>query len=123
MSAVFEGVLLSGSFEDAEFIISSLSSSLNLEIGQLAEHLLVISRVESTRSKLLFTQQMEYVASQISLLVSSALLVRYDDRIGHRSSILFQEGMPIKSFSEIDEIWVLTDEERNPIVDGKKFSI
>ena len=66
---------------------------------------------------------MEYIASQISVILSQAILIRYDDRVGYRESIIFQEGYPIKRFDLADEIWVMLDEDGKPIVNGRKMRI
>lgn len=123
MSTVFEGVLCVIAFENALSISKQVSSNLKLEAEKVNDYLSAICRVENDRKKMIFSPEMEYVSSQVSVVFSKALLVRYDDRVGYRSSVLFQEGNPIKSFDLEDEIWVITDEDGEPIVDGKKFTI
>ena len=96
---------------------------LDLEVVKIHADLSVVYRVEKNRHKLIFDRRIEYLASQLSLEVSTVLVTRYDSRTGHRSSILFKEGLPLYSFDENDEIWVLLDEKGNPLIDGEKFSI
>ncbi|OUL33864.1 hypothetical protein BV372_15195 [Nostoc sp. T09] len=104
-------------------LLTKISSGLTLEVITINEILCVIYRVEENRNKLIFSRQIEYLASQLSLEISAVLVARYDSRVGHRSSILFEESLPMSSFDENDKIWVLLDEEGNPLIDGERFSI
>ncbi|MDZ8051425.1 MAG: hypothetical protein RMX68_004135 [Aulosira sp. ZfuVER01] len=122
MSNVFEAIVCRSNFDIAKNLLATISSELTLEVVKINEALSVIYRVEENRHRLIFSQQIEDLASQLSLEISAVLVVRYDSKIGHRSSILFKQGLPISSFDEKDEIWVLLDEE-NPLIDGARFSI
>ncbi|OUL27871.1 hypothetical protein BV378_08955 [Nostoc sp. RF31YmG] len=123
MSNVFEAIICAIDFARANNLLATISSELTLEVVKINETLSVIYRVEQNRPKLIFDRQIEYLASQLSLEISAVLVARYDSRIGHRSSIVFKEGLPIYSFDENDEIWVLLNEEGNPLIDGENFSI
>ncbi|BAY11360.1 hypothetical protein [Calothrix sp. NIES-2098] len=123
MSNVFEAIVCEIDFDRAKNLLATISSELTLEFIKINESLLVIYQLEENRHRLIFSQQIEYLASQVSLEISAVLVMRYDSRIGHRSSILFKEGLPISSFDENDEIWVLLDEEGEPLIDGERFSI
>ena len=122
MSYTLEGVLCIAPFENIRDIDLQISSSLNLQVDKIDDCLSCIYRVENQRNWI-FDSEMEYVASQISVILSKAILIRYDDRVGYRESTVFQEGYPIKSFNLNDEIWVMLDEDGQPIIDGKQFTI
>ncbi|MGB3641328.1 MAG: hypothetical protein WBA39_27690 [Rivularia sp. (in: cyanobacteria)] len=119
MSYAFEGVLCVVPFENIQSISSQISTPFKLKINKINDCLSCLSRVRDW----VFSSEMEYVASQISIIFSKAILVRYDDRVGYRESILFQEGLPLKTFDLADEIWVMLDENGEPIVNGLKFRI
>jgi hypothetical protein len=121
MSTVFEGILCIVAFEDAISISSQISSSLKLKVEKINNYLSAIFRDENRKS-LIFSPEIEYIASKISVAFSQALVVRYDDRVGYRATILFQNGVPSKSFDLADEIWVITDERGEPIVNGEKLT-
>ncbi len=121
MSYAFEGVLCVASFENIQSISSQISTPFKLKVDKINDCLSSLSRVEDRRNWV-FSSEMEYVASQISVIFSKAILVRYDDRVGYRESILFQEGLPLKTFDLADEIWVMLDENGEPIVNGLKFT-
>lgn len=122
MSYAFEGVLCLAPFENFQSISSSISTPLKLKAEKINEYLSYLSRVEDNISWK-FSSEIEYVASQISLSFSKALLIRYDDRVGYRESIVFQKGYSIKRFDLADEIWVMLDDGGEPIVNGKQFTI
>ncbi|MBH8575127.1 hypothetical protein I8752_19330 [Nostocaceae cyanobacterium CENA369] len=123
MSNVFEAIICPIDFTITENLLTKSSSELKLEVIKINDTLSVIYRIEENRHKLIFSQQIEYLASKLSLEITAVLVVRYDSRIGHRSSIMFAEGLAIYSFDANDEIWVLLNEEGNPLIDGQKFSI
>lgn len=123
MSTVFEGVLCATCLDNALCIIQQISFNFKLKAEKINNHLSAIYRLETDGKRIVFSLKMEYVASQISLRLSQAILVRYDDRIGYRMSVVYQEGNPIKSFGLEDEIWVMTDEDGELIVNGKQFNI
>ena len=123
MSTIFEGVLCVIPFDKIQSISSQISSQLKLKTEKINDDLSCLSRIEEDRINWIFSPEMEYVASQVSVLFYQAILVRYDDRVGYRESIIFQEGYPIKSFNSADEIWVMIDENGEPIDNGEKFTI
>ena len=118
MSCIFEGILCKTSFESIQYNINQqISSNLNLKFDKINEQLSCFSVIEDKR---LFSSDLDYVASKISIILSEAILIRYDHRVGYRESVVFQEGYPIQKFDLEDEIWVILDEKRKPIINGKK---
>jgi hypothetical protein len=125
MSSIFEGIVCKTPVEEIKSVfdrIDIISSSLTLKIAKIDPYLSTIY-CSSPRSKAIFTDEIDFVASQISIEINNTLLVRFDSRIGHRSSFLFKNGVPCQSFDENDELWVITDEEGESIINGQRFSL
>lgn len=122
MSYLFEGVLSPTSLTKAEEFSKGISTNLVLKLRRINDSTYVFCHWEPMRNKFIFSEEMEYVASQVSISTSRSLLVRYDGRVSHRSSILFEDGVPSQIFDESNEIWVRLDETGEPEVDGEEFS-
>ena len=90
MSYAFEGVLCVAPFESIQSISLQISTNLKLKADKINDCLSSFSTDEDIRNWI-FSPEMEYVASQISLILFQAILVRYDDRVAYRESIVFQE--------------------------------
>jgi hypothetical protein len=123
MSCIFEGILFPAIYDNYQLQLPDLSPYPALEIKQLNPIASIVYRSSPRNDNLTFSPQMEYIASHLSITYSQALLIHYDDRVGYRASVVFEEGVPIRSFGEADEIWVQLDEHGSPLIDGKKFSI
>jgi len=121
MSEVFEGVLLPCPFNDVKLAIRTLSPSLSLKVERL-DDLSIVSRNDQV-GRPRFSPEIEQVAADLSKIVGKALVVRYDSRIGHRTSELFINGNMEKAFDEADEVYVLLDEDGEPLVDGERFKL
>ncbi|MEM7717149.1 MAG: hypothetical protein AAF349_26970 [Cyanobacteria bacterium P01_A01_bin.68] len=121
MSCVFEGILTKASSEKVKYNVNQkISTNLKLKFEKLNDYLSCFNVVENSRN---FSSDLDSVASQISEIFSQAILIRYDDRIGYRESIIFEKGVPVKQFNLADEIWVMLDEDGNPILDSQQFTI
>jgi len=57
---------------------------------------------------------MDDLARELSQLLGRALVVRFDSRIGHRSSALFEHGSLSRAFGEQEELFVPLDERGEP---------
>jgi hypothetical protein len=121
MSEVFEGVLLASPFNEVQKAVRTLPSSLSLKVEKL-DDLSVVSRNDQV-GRPQFSQEIEQVATGLSNILGKALVVRHDSRIGHRTSELFINGNMERAFDEDDEVWVLLDEDGEPLVDGKRFKL
>jgi hypothetical protein len=121
MSEVFEGVLLASPFNEAQKAVRTLPSSLSLIVERLGD-LSIVSRNDQV-GRPQFSPEIEQVAADLSKIVGKALVVRYDSRIGHRTSELFIDGNMEKAFGEDDEVWVLLGEDGKPLVDGERFKL
>jgi hypothetical protein len=121
MSDVFEGVLLASPFNEVQQAIRTLSPSLSLQVETL-DDLSIVSRNDQV-GRPQFSPEIEPVAADLSKILGKALVVRYDSRIGHRTSELFINGNMEKAFDEDDEVWVLLDEDGKPLVDGERFKL
>jgi hypothetical protein len=95
-------------------------ASLNFSIYKAAYS--IVARDDS-KSRQAFVAEMEKLASFISSNFNKALLLRWDGRVGYRSASLYINGEAIKFFTEADEIWVLLDDEGNPLLNGEKFRV
>jgi hypothetical protein len=121
MSEVFEGVLLASRFNEVQMAIRTISPSLSLKVERL-DDLSIVSRNDQI-GRPQFSPEIEQVAADLSKIVGKALVVRYDSRIGHRTSELFINGNMEKAFDEADEVYVLLDEDGEPLVDGERFKL
>ncbi|MDX2239048.1 MAG: hypothetical protein NW224_00010 [Leptolyngbyaceae cyanobacterium bins.302] len=123
MSCLFEGILSPTSLTEAEKFLGEISTNIVLKLGEINDSTYVFCRWEPLRNKFIFLEEMEYVASQVSISTSStSLLIRYDGRVSYRSLILFENGVLSQVFDEFDEIWVRLDENGEPNIGGGRFS-
>jgi hypothetical protein len=121
MSEVFEGVLLASPFNEVQQAVGTLPSSLSPKVERLDDLSIVSRNDQGGRPQ--FSPEAERIAADLSNIVGKALVVRYDSRIGHRSSELFVNGNMERAFDEADELWVLLDEEGEPLLDGERFKL
>jgi len=119
MSEVFEGFLCMVPEETLRPMVQSITSTLSLTIEKLNEYTMVYRN--DPRSQAIFTEEIDGVAAHVSRNVGKTLVIRYDSRIGHRSSRLFEDGMLQCSFGAEDEVWVPVDEEGLPVKDGPVY--
>lgn len=121
MSELFEAVITIADVDAAEKAFRTLVSPLNLRLIRLEERLYAVHRV-AKRQERFDEVAMNDVAAQISNSCSAALAMFYDDRQGLNCCNLFRSGALVRSFDEEDELWVLLDDNGDPIVDGERFS-
>jgi hypothetical protein len=122
MSEVFEGVVVSA--RTAELIHDQITSAGNLLLStETVDPKAIVVFRTGPREQALFSEKMEELASQLSRFESSALLVRYDSRMGHRSSSLFVGGDQVQTFNEDDEEYVPLDDLGEPIVSARPVHI
>lgn len=108
MSAVFEGILISGTANSGskprlkEFCTSRLSG-IRIGYAPLDDEVTAIVRVGDRNEA--FSEKFDELGAVLSSTYGKALVVRYDSRIGHRSSTYFEAGAEVASFGEKDEIY------------------
>lgn len=122
MSSIFEGILCPAEPSAVRKDLISTNTDLTLAVSAVPGDVTAVIR-ESLRSELRFSAEIDDLAANLSSVYGSSLVVRYDDRIGHRSSILYKEGKRARSFGEEDETYVLLDEEGEPLRDGARFKL
>ena len=122
MSAVFEGVVISGDEAELTRAFDGLNSRLPLRLARLTHEILGIYRFEYAEGRLFDLPELERIAQELSKGFGPALVVFYDDRAHAMGSALFAEGALLREFGEADEIWVRLDEEGLPDLDGPRFS-
>ena len=121
MSEMYEGVVVAGNPEQVRQALGALASSLPLRFVRLADEVFGVWRV-APRADLFNAPEMENVAAHLSAISHSvALVVFYDNRCGVRITVLYEHGQPARELGEDDELWVLLDEEGEPLVEGPKF--
>jgi hypothetical protein len=124
MSIVIEAIIYQLSKEELDNQrnrqIEKILNPFNLKLTsyQLDDLTGIIICTDSNR---LFNDMFAELARKISTEFNKILLVKYDDRIGYRQSFLYVEGILKNEFTAKDEIWVLLDEEGEPLLD-KYFS-
>src|SRR5262249_52827123 len=94
---------------------------VNIAVGAVRDDLLVVYDRDARESDT-FQPEMERIAQAISLAADSALLVRYDGRVGYRASQLFQRGRPVREFSLADERWIPYGPDGMPDVNGPTYA-
>jgi len=114
MSAVFEGLLLPFEGVDEARLqlgpyLKSRKTSINLDYRNLDDEVFVIFRTDPRNAP--FSDEIEGVAAELASAVGKALVVRYDSRIGLRSSLYFEDGVPILGFDNEDEIYLGLNED------------
>jgi hypothetical protein len=119
MSEVFEGVISKVSAATARSAVEDIGIPLSLDVSELPGQLSVIYRSDPRQSSA-FSSEMERLAREISKRFSLALLVRYDSRIGHRSSSLYVDGNLRKRFGQNDKLFVPLDEDGEPLTTGPR---
>ena len=122
MSEIFEGILCKTSVAQVEATLGSKESLLTLVAAQLSDELAVVYRSDPRREGQ-FSAEVEDMAAALSSSLGQALLVRYDSRVGHRSSKYYVEGELARECGDSDEVYVRLDEEGEPLVAGERFGI
>lgn len=112
MSEIFEGVLVAAGIKELRYL-----NEQALELSALSSGVSVVFR-DDARSKLQFAEAIEDLARMLSAKYSRALVVRYDSRIGHRSSEVMDGGRCVASYGENDELFVPLDEDGEPLDDA-----
>jgi len=115
VSEVFEGVVSQRASNRAK----TFAESEGLQVRQ--EDLdggIVIYRTE-TRENLHFSDVTDRLAIRIGEDVGVAVVVRYDSRIGHRSSVVYRVGQPAEHYGPDEELFVPLDDEGEPQTDVK----
>jgi hypothetical protein len=108
VSEVFEGIVVSRQPTE----IGPIESKLPLRSEPL-QNATIIYRSDS-RSAAAFAPEIERLAEQLAERLGAATVVRYDSRIGHRSSIAFRRGQPPQSYGPEHELFVPLDDEGEP---------
>jgi hypothetical protein len=119
MSDILEGVVFRNGSAAVQPVLERATHPVILE--QVGDGLRSISRTD-TRETGPASEEMEHIAEQVSEVTGSALLFRYDSRIGHRSSTLYERGKPVREFGLADERWVRLDEHGERILNGRTYS-
>jgi hypothetical protein len=122
MSTIFEGILCPAKPEQVQQALLDTEIPWNLALSDLPSDLTAVVR-EDPRSALVFAEAFDGLAEFLSDRLGTSLVIRHDDRIGHRSSKLYRNGELVQAFGEDDELYVLLDEEGEPISDGERFSL
>jgi hypothetical protein len=121
MSEMYEGVVVAGNPEQVRQAFRTLASLLTLRLVCLVDEVFGVWRV-AERADPFSTLEVENVAAHLSaVLDSTALAVFYDNSCGVRAAVLYEHGQPSREFGQDDELWVLLDEEGEPLVEGSKF--
>lgn len=126
MSIVFEAIIypiltvdrINRSIDLDSFIQTTNSFNLHLKKYQFNNSTGIILRLTENKT---FDDNLPAIAQQVSIQTYKTLLILYDDRLGYRYSGVYIEGSFIKEFTSEDEIWVLVDEDYNPLLE-RKFS-
>ena len=119
MSEIFEGVLYLTDAEAKHDGVSDLSAFCTVTL-QPGVH--VIYRCDA-RQEARFSSAVDTLAANISTQYGRALLVRFDSRIGHRSSVLYVGGGLSSTFGETDELYVPLDDQGLPKIEVEPLHV
>jgi len=123
MSAVFEGILLPRRTDDdwcpeLKRLHESQGDGIRIGLAALDRVVLAIVRVDDRSAP--FSEKFDELGAALSSTFGKALVVRYDSRIGHRSSTLYAGGFESAAFAEDNVTFSLLDE--NGWVAGDRVS-
>ncbi|MBK8067618.1 MAG: hypothetical protein IPK27_08280 [Rhodanobacteraceae bacterium] len=110
MSVVFEGILLSKPRTSAAKIQAEIN--ISMQVVEISLEVLILHR--SNRDENQFTAEVDSLSARLSHDVEFALLIRYDSRIGYRSSACYEAGQKISEFTDRDELYVPLNEDGLP---------
>ena len=113
MSEVFEGIVVSQRLSEIEADNLLDASLVRDSIGDQAS---VFYRSDN-RSDLEFSIEIEDIARSVAEQLGSAVVVRYDSRLGHRSSVVFRKDTSPQRYDPVDELFVPLDESGEPMAE------
>ena len=64
-----------------------------------------------------FDEEVDRAAAELSRLYGKSLVIRYDDRIGYESAVLYENGERVREFNEKDELCVPLNPDGTPDLD------
>lgn len=114
MSVIFEGILINT--VDLNQISTDLNGK-NFGVKNLDSKTFLVFE-ENTRQ---FSDEFENIAVYFSKKFNKVLLIRFDSRISYRYSAVYEDGIKTYEYDENDELFVLIDEDGEPIIDGLRF--
>jgi hypothetical protein len=121
MSLIFEAVALEGESEAIRDAFDRLDTPLALRLYQANERgFVILSQLQPGR--LFRWEEVDQLASSLSVEFGTTLLVRYDDRGGVYAAWQFHSGTAIREFGEADEVWVPVDENWQPRAGAPHYS-
>jgi hypothetical protein len=121
VSDIFESVVFRGAGSDMQRLLDEAGQSVPVILERVGDGLNAISRTDA-RATGPVSEAMEHVASAVSQQAGSALLFRYDGRIGYRESKLYESGQLVREFGPSDERWVRLDEHGDTVPNATTYS-
>lgn len=109
MSEVFEGIVVNAG------VVLPDSLSMPMAASEIVGGAIVLYRIDE-RAAAAFSPRVDELASFLSRGGGRCLVVRYDSRIGHRSSTLYVDGSLKEAFDERSELFVRLDDVGEPIL-------
>ncbi|WP_254509786.1 hypothetical protein [Anatilimnocola floriformis] len=88
---------------------AGISLPTDNEDGEITFELFSLSGVNllaRTGGRVVFSPRMLEIAKRLSLQHGAAMLIRWDDRVGMRQAVVYQQGAITREFGEDDEIYV-----------------
>jgi hypothetical protein len=116
MSVVFEGILISGQVSE-DFITAQIPDNPVISVVSLENDLFLLYKDEVNP---IFSEEIDSIAQNTAMHSCEALAIRYNNKTGIRQSI-FYDSTGKKTFGKEEEIYVLLDDEGEPLRDGKQF--
>ena len=115
MSEIFEGAIVPA-INGGPPALSGIA--MRLAASSLGPDAFVLYRTDLRRDAA-FTREIDGLAEHLSNVTGRALVLRYDSRLGHRSSRLYIDGRQIRAFGEDDELFVPLDDDGEPVLSAR----
>ena len=119
MSEIFEGVLAASDPGQLRRALQPVSPRVPLSVEALSG--VSVAYRTDPRESAAYSAELDRIAGELSRALGEALLVRYDSRVGHRSSVLYKGGTAVRSFGEADELYIRLGERGYPVQDGERL--
>lgn len=113
--------MVQSSVEDIKQNFMEFNLSVNIELIPINPLLIAVCG-KNNRSSFFETIESQHIASNLSKIFEKALLICYDNRTSFREAVLFKNGLKVQEFDSKDEIYVLLDENGEPLKKDQTFS-
>lgn len=98
-----------------------LFATITLELYRVTDRGFVVFAWRAGAKRPQAAQEIENLASELSLELGIAVAVHYDDQVGVKTAMLSQGGEPVRYFGDQDEVWVPFGEGDGLVTNGPQY--